>query len=125
MNTVFFGQFFGIVFVLLALGVLSNRDHATQIVSDLVGHAASQMVAGIIPLLLGVWVVLSHNVWVWQWELVVTLTGWLLLLSGVFRLWCVHAWVSMMKKHQNTAPLWGGIITLVIGLLLLYVGFHG
>ena len=123
MSTAFFGQFFGIVFVLFSLGILFNREHASKMLADVANHPASQMLVGLVPLLLGVWIVLQHNNWGGGWQIVVTLVGWLLLLVGVYRIWCVESWVKTIEKCQGCAPLWGGIIMLIIGLLLLYVGF--
>jgi len=123
MSTVFFGQFLGLFFLIVSLGILFNREHASKMIKDVMDHPALQQLVGILPALLGIWVVLQHNNWGGGWQLVVTLVGWLLLLVGIYRLWCVESWLKMISKCQCDAPLWAGIIMLIIGLLLLYVGF--
>ena len=121
MTTVFLAQFFGIVFVVFSLGSLFNKEHTDKLVGNILNNPALQSVVGLIPLLLGVWVILIHNQW-GGWQVVVTIVGWLLFLIGVFRLWCVDAWLRMVEKYAHCAPRFGGIVMLIVGLLLLYVG---
>ena len=97
--------------------------NAKKIAADLVAHPGIALVAGGVPLLLGTFLVLVHNTWTWNWDVIVTIAGWLLFVVGLFRLWCVDVWIDVMKKHKDTAALRAGLIVFVIGILLIYVGF--
>ncbi len=123
LTTVFLAKFLGIVFTSFALGLLFNRDHAKKIAADLVAHPGIALVAGVVPLLLGAFLVLVHNTWAWNWDVIVTIAGWLLFVVGLFRLWCVDVWIDVMKKHKDRVALRAGLIVFVIGILLIYVGF--
>ena len=125
METVLLAKFLGVFFVVLGLSFLFNRDHASGVAGDLVKHPALQVIAGVLPLLVGSFVVAAHNVWVPNEAVIVTLVGWLLLLAGVFRLWFVSAWVSMVEKASDHGPVVGGFVALILGALLSYLGFFG
>lgn len=123
MATIFFGKFLGIFFTILGLGFFFNREHAKKIASDFEKSPASVFCAGIISLLLGIWVVLFHNIWIFDWRILVTLVGWYLLLSGVFRIMFVDAWTTQIVKLKAQHLNLHRSIILIVGLLLLYVGF--
>jgi hypothetical protein len=123
MAYVLFAKMFGVFFIVVAIGVLFNQEHAKKAAGDLADSAVSRFVVGMLPALFGSWVVVQHNVWAMQWSLAVTLVGWFMLLVGIFRLWFVDAWGSLLKKNQDKAPILVGFFALVFGLLLSYVGF--
>ena len=122
MTTAFLAQFLGLFFLFISLGVLFNHDHATKLVNDLVKHTASRYLSAIVPILLGLWVVLTHTNWM-GWEIVVTLTGWFLLIIGVFRVWFPSVYEACIAKKTKQVAAVGGAFFLVLGLLLCYVGF--
>jgi len=118
-------KFLGVFFGVLGLGFLFNREHAVAVAGDLAKHPALQTIAGIIPLLVGSYVVAAHNQWVPNWSVLITVVGWLMLFVGIFRLWFVSAWLGMVEKHSEHGAVVAGFIALVIGALLCYVGFFG
>ena len=120
MTTVFIAQFLGLFFILVSLGALFNQDHAVKgkDSSSYVGTGGS----AIIGLLLGLFVVLNHTNWV-GWDIVVTLTGWFLLVMAVIKLWFPHGYSECVKKCGAVTPKMKALFYFVLGLLLLYVGF--
>ena len=125
METVILAKFLGVFFLVFGCGFLFNREHGAAVAADLVKHPAVQLLAGVIPLLVGSWVVATHNNWVQGWSVLVTVVGWLMLLVGIFRLWFTAAWVAMVEGKEEHIAIIGGFITLIIGILLAYVGFFG
>lgn len=78
---------------------------------------------GIITFLVGVDMVMVHNVWSFDWRTVVTIIGWLTMLKGLdlllFPKHMGNRW-SRTKKFQWNKLL---IFLLLFGLLLIYFGF--
>ena len=120
METVFLAKFFGLFITIFSLGFLFNAGRLKMVADDLCKHPASAFFAGVMPLLLGIYLVLTHHSWSMHWSVVVTLFGWALLLGGVFRLWFVEAWLRVVTKMANDKM---AIFPLILGVLLLYVGF--
>ena len=123
METVILAKFLGVFFLVFGLGILFNREHAAAVSKDIVAHPASQLLAGVLPLLVGSFVIATHNTWVAGWPLLVTVVGWMMLFAGLFRLWFTSAWIEMIESSQEHLAVIGGLITCVIGALLAYVGF--
>ena len=123
MTYVDFAQIFGITLLVLSIGILFNLDNARQLAKELVDSAAGRMVAGILPLVFGSWVVVMTHGGVTMWAQVVTFIGWIMLLIGVFRIWFVGVWVRLIKNNLDKAPVLFSLFGLMLGLLLSYIGF--
>ena len=80
--------------------------------------------SGLVALALGLLIVISHNIWVPAWPVVVTLFGWILIFQGVMRVFWPEAFAKMMRdllaKSGFTVMSW---IWLVVGIYLIWAGF--
>jgi hypothetical protein len=123
MTYIHFAKLFGIVSTVLALGMLFNPDNAKKLASELLDSGAGFIVSGVLPVIFGGWIIVNHNVWVLAWPVVVTAIGWMMLVSGVFRLLFVETWTSVMRRHIDKIPVLFSLFGLIVGLLLIYVGF--
>ena len=80
--------------------------------------------SGFVFLILGALLVVSHSVWVFDWRIVITVLGWLVLLKGMGRIFFPDAVKRMVeKKKENRKFILGEIAVFLIGLYLLYYGF--
>ena len=64
-----------------------------QLFDDLFGDPTPGLVIGTLTLPLGLFVVLTHNIWVLGWPVVVTVCGW-----G----WTVKAMIYMVRPPSRT-----------------------
>jgi len=95
-------------------------------VDELVKSPALLYILGFISLLLGLLVVLTHDVWNAGFlPLIVTLLGWIMVLRGVSALFISHGtlmrWIRLARIEQ-LAWLYAAIL-LVFGAYLTYAGF--
>lgn len=88
--SLFFGQLFGVFYVILGLSFLLQQERSKKAIHDVVDSHGLMFVTGIITTLLGAVVVITHNTWAYTWEVVVTLIGWRFLLQGAARLLIPH-----------------------------------
>lgn len=123
-------------FLALALGwymlifgilILIRQDYLRTAMADILSSHGLFLLTGVITFLLGLLMVLSHNIWVRNWPVLVTVLSWLTLISGLIRLFfpetALSAWRSILH-HPNGLNI-TGIVTLIIGLFLLYYGYYG
>jgi len=74
---------------------------------------------GTILFVVGLALVRAHNRWAWQWPTLVTITGWVLLLGGLYRMVAPEA-----PQAQAGVASYGMFAALVvIGLFLTYKGY--
>ncbi len=87
MNTsVFLAQAFGLYFLVMGVAFVVNRKQMLQIVSEIQPVSYVSLLAGIVTLILGILLVLSHNVWVADWRVGITILAWLTFIKGTLLL---------------------------------------
>ncbi len=120
----FLAQVLGPAFVIVALAVFMNRQMIRHMMDRLSEDNPAIMLSGFISLLFGLIIVVSHNVWVWNWQLLITLVGWVSTLKGVVLLWWPSQMLKMRKSMMSDNMLLvHGVLALVIGAVLTYYGF--
>jgi len=126
--TLFLSQIFGITFILGAFSMLLEKKMMMEMLKELVEDRALLYVLGVFDFVLGLAIVLTHNVWEGRTlTTVITALGWLMLLKGVVRILTPTATIKRWYKQWNIAtmlPLMG-LISLALGVYLTYNGFSG
>jgi asparagine N-glycosylation enzyme membrane subunit Stt3 len=82
--TIYLSRLIGVVALIVAAAMLADRSVFIAAVGLLGQDRAALLLLGVIRVVCGAGIVLVHNVWNRGfWPLVVTLTGWLVLVRGV------------------------------------------
>lgn len=123
MSYIIFSRWFGLISVILALGILFNLDDAKIMAKNMVQSESGYIMGGILPIIFGSLAFLQNNSFSATWQLVVTLIGLFMLCIGIFRVFFVDAWKKIIQKNLDKVPVLFSLFGLILGLLLLYVGF--
>ena len=126
-TSLFLAKLLGPLLLAISAAVLINQDNMRDMATDFLEHRGLIFLAGILTLLGGLAIVLTHNVWVLGWPVLITIFGWLSVIGGVFRIVFPDSVKSMgaamlQKRHVLTI---GGIVQGVLGAWLCYVGYMG
>lgn len=116
-------RLFGIMMIVLFGGILINRKYYRHLWQDLSTHPFSLLISGFITLLLGLIVLQMHNLWVADWRSLITLLGWLFVVSGAVRLLLPEMVIKIGQKVTQEIILGIASVLLLIGLFLTYMGF--
>jgi hypothetical protein len=124
-TSTFLAQLIGPVLLVMGVGMVANRQGFRTMAEEFLASRALIFLAGLLALVPGLAIVLAHNVWAFDWRLIITLLGWLGVIGGVFRILFpqqVTAVGSAMlaRGHALTA---GGAAMLLIGAILTLVGY--
>ncbi len=119
----FLAEVFGFSFVIVSLSLLINPKNLKKLFLS-VEDDACLFYAALTAFVAGIAIVLSHNIWVYDWRVVITILGWLSLVKGVL----ILLWPDLTKKLVNKFKEmeWISIALVVIvflGLVLVYAGF--
>lgn len=83
-------------------------------------------VTGFITLILGILMVVGHNIWQWNWRLIITIFAWLVLLKGasiiLYPKFIDKTTILFMLNLDFAYVLVG--FEFILGLLLCYFGFR-
>ena len=123
MTYIVFARWFGLISLLLSLGILFNLDDARAMAENMIERESGYVMGGVLPIVFGSLAFMLHHNFVSNWQLVVTLIGLLTLLMGAFRVLFIQTWKQLMRRHLRKIPFLFSLFGLMFGLLLLYVGW--
>jgi len=124
-RTIFISRMIGLYCLIASLIMFTQKSAMVEIENTLVHSPAMLFLAGIITLVAGLAIVLSHNLWSGgAVPVTVTLLGWIALIKGV-----------LLLSPGTTAGFWGSLhyeqlyylyasISFVVGAYLTYAGFR-
>lgn len=117
-------RFLGVVFTVYGLGILFNGKKLKEAAEALSHNVGLSWVVGISQLFWGSFFVVVQQVWT-NWSVMTTLAGWLIFLSGLFRLWCPSATAKCDSCSPTSMYALIGFIVFVWGVLMMFYGFFG
>ncbi|MBU1992507.1 MAG: hypothetical protein ABH856_02325 [Patescibacteria group bacterium] len=112
----------GVVYIVVGLGMLINKDGYKDMMGDIYKNSLMLYMGGVMALVVGLLLVMYHNLWVSSWEVIITILGWLALLKGLLLLLAPKAMKGMVGFWEKNIQF-GGVIVLILGLVLGYFGF--
>ena len=125
-TSIFLARLIGPVMALAGISLIVNELAFRKMAQEFLRSPALIFFSGMILMPAGLAVVLNHNVWVLDWRIVVTLLGWLAVLSGAFRVFAPDRATKIGKKYLNSkefttvaAAFW-----LIVGAVLCYFGYR-
>ncbi len=126
-TSLFLAKMIGPLLLAISAAVLVNQDNMRDMAADFLEHRGLIFLAGILTLLGGIAILLTHNVWVLGWPVIITILGWLSVIGGAFRIIFPDSVKSMGAAMLEKRGLFtaAGIIQGVIGAWLCYVSYMG
>jgi hypothetical protein len=126
MNTsIFLAKVIGLYFVIVGLFTVIRYEYIEKTLKELNREPGMILIIAIITVILGLLLVISHNIWVMDWRIIITLVAWFTLLIGLFRLFFLDSVVKLGEwwiKHKGFLFSITALFFL-IGLYLTYKGF--
>ncbi len=123
MDDILFARWFGSVSVILSLGILFNQEDAREMAKNMVKTETGYIMGAVFPVIFGSLSLMFANSLEVGWSLVVTLVGTSTLIIGIYRALFVAHWKKMMSKHIEQIPFLFSLFGLMLGVILLYIGF--
>jgi len=123
--SIFLGRALGIYLLIVSLSMLFNHRvffNTFQLWSE---QPPTITLTAFISIVLGILMVLVHNVWVLDWRIVITIISWLILIKGIIRLNFPHAVPRTMEYfHQHKTGYYSlAVFCLLVALFLLIFSF--
>jgi len=125
METLFLAQAFGIFFVIAGLGMILKESSMRTLVTKLSSDRTSVMLGGYFSLILGIPLVLVHNVWGTPLEMIISALVWITFLKGVTRVLMPDLIIKLSSTFADNMGMMKVLIWLMValGAYLVYVGF--
>jgi uncharacterized membrane protein len=124
--SLFLARLIGPIFVVVAIGVLTNDAVFRAIAEESLRSHALIYLTGLFAITTGVAILLNHNVWSGDWRVLITLFGWIAAIGGAQRIiWPqgTEAAIRWFVVHPTSLVV-AGIIWLIIGGALCFYGYR-
>jgi len=124
-TSIFLAKLIGPLALVLGLGVLLNRDAVRAVLNEFIHNRAILFLAGLITFPAGLAIVLTHNVWVADWPVIITMVGWLTAFSGAIRIVAPEGAIRYGRRayERPNGPLFGAAIWIALGAVLTFFGY--
>ncbi len=121
----FLAKVIGIYFIIITLAMFVNMQQFIANVNQLMIHDSLMFVTGFVTLILGILMVVSHNIWQWSWRLIITLIAWISLLKGASIIFYPHFLnqITLTFMRNPNVGYCAATIDMCLGFLLVYFGF--
>ncbi len=123
MTYLIFARWFGLVSIILSLGILFNLEDAKEMAKKMVISETGYIMGGVLPVIFGSLSLMFANSFTMGWTFLITLVGASTLFIGIFRVFFVKQWKMILSRHIEQIPFLFSLFGLMLGVILLYVGF--
>ncbi len=123
--TLFIAKLVGAWMIIQGLVMVLRHKSMVKTLDDFFANRGIAFVAGFMLTVIGLVLVITHNVWEWSVLGLITLINWIILLKGIMYM----GFPGKMKKFRkgfSSDAHWliiGGFFTLAIGLYIARFGF--
>lgn len=118
--SIFLAKFWGWLLVILCLVFLLRKKVWLEEVFKLVGDKGFLLLSGYLALILGLIVVILHNIWVADWRVVITIFGWLSLIKGLMRIGFPEVLEKLVPVFKDK-PIMIRVLLVIMGLLGIWL----
>lgn len=119
----YLAEIWGISIVAVSLALLLKDGHLRRFLASL--ETEDKLFSyGLVSFVIGITMVLAHNIWVKDWYVIITILGWISLVKGLSALFIPKIVQKWAKKIESAKwlPI-ALVITLLVGLVITYLGF--
>ena len=123
-SSIIIGKIIGAYLFIFSLAMLLNKQYYDKVVKEILQKPALLTFSGFFTLILGLTIIIFHNIWNQGWEMIITIIGWLFFIQGISRLIFPASIISIGKKlhsKQLTLFYW---TSLLIGGYIAYMSFY-
>jgi len=124
-TSIFLAKLIGPVFVLMGIAVILDSKRFQQLAREFIESEALIFLSGIITLPIGLAIVITHNVWVFDWPVVITFFGWLAIAAGIARMTMPNPLKKIAAAMIDSKSYFfaSSVVTILLGAYLSYQGY--
>jgi len=120
----FLAKFLGLYILLMSLPLLVTPKVVRQRYESFLNDEPVMTLAGIVTILVGLFLILLHNIWAIDWRLLVTLISWVILAEGISIVYFPNHARSLFRRLVQKMPMVAsGCFGIVVSLYLIFMGF--
>ena len=111
-----------LIYIPLGIAMIAGQLKGKELVTSFEKSPAISLTMGYLGVIMGIFLITYHNVWVMDWPVLITVIGWIAVIESVAFLALPKMMFSKTKGMSTNEKLWGSI-ALILGLIFGYFGF--
>lgn len=122
--SIFLAKAFCLYFLITGIALILNKQRYVDIYKDMTNKPALLVLAGVVATIIGIMLILSHNVWNFGWPVLITIAGWMSFLKGASLLLfpqTVTSWFNGLYTEKRLTIV--GYCVLILAVIYGYFGF--
>ena len=123
-NSVIIAQIFAVAYLAFATGLIVSREYYQTNIPKLIASPTYALLGGFVTTVLGMLIVIYHNVWEVNWTVLITIIGYIMLIEGILLL-VAPKYANIFGPMVQAGKMWVVYlpIVIVLGVLFAYFGF--
>ena len=124
----FIAKIFGLYCLIFSVILLVNGNEFFGLMKELIDEPGFILMGAFLNLMLGLAMVVGHNVWDGTWRVVITILGWVSLGKGIILLTWPEALLGMSREMlgtQTNLTIPYVVFMIPFGAWLVWLGFRG
>jgi hypothetical protein len=124
-TSLFLAKLIGPLFLAVGVGLIANAAVYKKLADEALASLALIYLTGLLAMTAGLAIVLSHNVWVADWRVLITLLGWLAAIGGAVRIVMPQGTQKFGRKFLKHPQglIIAAAIWLAVGAVLCFFGY--
>lgn len=124
-TSIFLAKAFGIYLIIICLSMIGNKKYYHDATASVTKDPGEMFITSIMTLIAGIFLILFHNIWVFDWRVIITLLAWITFIKGIYRILFPHHIQRINKIIENNSFYYSMFtIFLIIGIFLFFKGFE-
>ncbi|MFC1647383.1 hypothetical protein ACFL10_00115 [Patescibacteria group bacterium] len=122
--SMFIAKLFGAVYIAMGLGILFNTNFYKKLFSEMMKDTVFAFTWGIFATIVGLLIIMNHNIWESSWVVIITLIGWIGFVKGALML-VFPKFINFFKPWFNNSGflIVIGVGSVIFGGILSYFGW--
>jgi len=123
--SLFLAKAFGLYLVIMSVALFTRRQEFSNMINVYFASPGLILLSALIAIILGITLVLFHNVWVADWRVVITVLCWWTLIKGCLLIFFPKTMPKITRICQGHCFYVMALLILLLGIFLLWHGFLG
>lgn len=123
--TIILAKVFGLYLLGVGIALALNPERFVRIYKEMVRNESVLLLGAIMALMFGAFIISVHNIWIWDWPVLITILGWISLVKGFTLLLVSDLGKRFAYLYENSNGFYRalGLFWIVVGLFLTYQGW--
>ena len=124
-HSIFLAKALGIYLIFISIAFVVKEQSLKARISAMMSNQAFLMAPGVVAFIIGILLVVSHNLWVEDWRVLITIIGWMALLKGMTIILFPDFMINWSSKWLNNkfAYYLTFLFVFLVGSCLIYHGY--